>query len=140
MHRPAARRQGGFTLVELLVVITIIGIIGTVVTVNVIGHVAEAKRVKAKEMIVQIKGALDAYRLHNGSYPSEGEGLQKLTEPSKKMGDEPYIKRIPKDPFGEEFIYNLEGRSDIDIICKGEDLQEGTEDDISWRKIEEQEE
>jgi general secretion pathway protein G len=91
-------------------------------------------------MILEIKTALDAYRLHQGSYPSEGEGLQKLTEPSKKMGDEPYIKRIPKDPFGEDFIYNVEGRNEIDIICKGEDHQEGTEDDISLRKIEEQEE
>jgi type II secretion system protein G len=104
---------------------------------NVPAHVAQAKRIKASEMILQFKGALDAYRLHRGSYPSEAEGLEKLTEPSRKRGDEPYIRRIPKDPFGEAFIYRVDGHSTIDIICKGEDLQEGTEDDITLRTIEE---
>jgi general secretion pathway protein G len=133
MHQPAACRQSGFTLVELLVVITIIGIIGTVVTVSLIPHVAEARQVQTRRMILQIKGALDAYRLHHGAYPTAGQGLQKLTEPSSKMGGEPYIEQLPRDPYGEEFIYCLVSEGGINIISKGEDRQEGTDDDLTLR-------
>lgn len=127
------RTRHGFTLVELLVVITIIGIIGTVVTVNVIQHVATARQTKAVQMINQLKDACDIYKIHKGAYPSD---LQKLTEPSKKNGDEPYVKKIPADPYGNDFVYKVDGKN-IDLICKGSDGQEGNEDDITWKKIEE---
>jgi general secretion pathway protein G len=128
----ASLRRRAFTLIELLVVITIIGIIGTVVTVNVIQYVDNARETKAREMIIQLKTTCDSYRIHKSTYPSD---LEKLTEPSKKNGDEPYLKNVPKDPYGEEFIYKVDGKK-IEIISKGLDRQEGTEDDITLEKIE----
>ena len=122
----------GFTLVELLVVITIIGIIGTVVTVNVIQHIDTAKRTKTIEMIVSLKGACDIFRMHKGRYPKD---IEELTQPSKKNSDEAYLRVVPKDPFGSEFIYNAEGRK-IEIESSGPDKQEGSEDDITLEKIE----
>jgi general secretion pathway protein G len=126
------QRSRGFTLVELLVVITIIGIIGTYVTVNVVQYIESAKRVKSIEAIVALKGQCDIYKIHKGKFP---ETLEKLTEPSKMNSDESYVKKIPKDPFGNEYVYKVDGK-ELELMSKGADGQDGTEDDITLEKIE----
>ena len=132
-HFHPRQRTSGFTLVELLVVITIIGIIGTVVTVNVLQYIDTAKRTKAIDMIITLKTACDSYRMHKGEYPAS---LDKLTEASKKNGNESYVKKLPKDPYGQDFVYKVVSPKEIQLSSKGLDKQEGGDDDITLEKIE----
>ena len=135
MHpTPSPRRA--FTLVELLVVVTIIGILGTVVARSHIAHIWDAKRVRTREMILEVRSALDSYLLHHGRYPTEGEGLELLTQPSERMVGLPYLRHVPLDPYGGEFIYHVVGDLQIEIISQGRDAEEGTDDDISLSEIE----
>jgi general secretion pathway protein G len=135
MHTaPSSRRA--FTLVELLVVITIIGILGTVVAHSYVGHIWEAKAVRTREMLLEVRSALDAYMLHHGSYPSDGEGLERLTERDQRLGGLPYLRFVPVDPYGGKLIYRVVGDLEIELISLGRDQQEGTDDDIRLSDLE----
>src|SRR6202022_2401016 len=78
MREKMRRSQGGFTLIELMVVILIIGLLATIVVQSLRGATDKAKRVKAEADISEIKTALDRYYLDVGSYPSSEQGLQAL--------------------------------------------------------------
>ncbi|THB70170.1 MAG: type II secretion system protein GspG [Gammaproteobacteria bacterium] len=122
------RKQAGFTLIEIMVVVVILAILGAVVVPNLLGNVDEARITKAQTDIGTIEQALDMYRLNNSFYPTEEQGLEALvTKPSgspepKKWKQ--YIKELPKDPWGEEYIYEIDGDK-ITILSYGSDLQEG---------------
>jgi len=128
----------GFTLLELLVVIVILGILAGFVGTRIMGRPEEARRMKAKTQIVSIETAIKLYKLDSGSYPTTEQGLQALVE-APTVGELPpnwrkggYLEKgkVPKDPWGNEYIYLSPGvNSDFDLISYGRDGQPGGEDD-----------
>ncbi len=130
MYRPAKPR--GFTLIEIMVVVAIIAILGAAVVPLILDRPEQARQVKAKQDIQSIAAALDLYRLDNFNYPSTDQGLEALVE--KPTGDpEPvnwkdsgYLKKVPKDPWGRDYIYLSPGETgEFDIVSLGRDGQEG---------------
>ena len=131
-REPAAKRrqaQAGFTLVELMVVVAIIAILAAIVGVNVLGSLNTASRAQAKAQIRSFKTALMSYRISFKKFPSSSEGLQALVsnEKNKEFLEE---SNIPKDPWGNDYIYTLEGSRDYTIVSYGADGRAGgVEDD-----------
>jgi general secretion pathway protein G len=136
------KHEGGFTLVEVLVVITIIGLLMALVGPRVLNYLSESKVKTAKIQIQSFASALDLYYLNTGRYPSSGEGLGALVHPAG--GDEgwngPYLKggTVPADPWGKPYVYRSPGEHGAyDIVSYGSDGQEGgtgTAADItSWK-------
>ncbi|MDO6459322.1 type II secretion system major pseudopilin GspG [Granulosicoccaceae sp. 1_MG-2023] len=128
------KKQTGFTLIEIMVVVAIIGILAAVVGPQIFDRPDEARQVKARQDIGTLVQALELYRLDNFVYPSTEQGLQALVE--EPSGDpEPanwkeggYIKKVPNDPWGREYDYISPGEeSDFDIISYGRDGVEGGE-------------
>lgn len=133
-HPTPRRAAAGFTLIEILVVVAIIAIFATVVAVNIGGEVPKAKITKARSDIATLESALDQFRIDNGFYPSTEQGLYALVEPptvgrpARKFRDGGYIKRLPKDPWGEDYLYLSPGvRGEIDVFSYGPDLAQGGE-------------
>ena len=102
-------REAGFTLVEMLVVITIIGLIMGLVGPRVLNYLAESKVKTAKIQIESLSAAIDLYYLDNGHYPSASEGLDALVRrPAGDAGwNGPYLKsqKTPADPWGHPYVY-----------------------------------
>ena len=130
-----ARRalQRGMTLVEIMVVVVIIGLIAGVVSVQVFGQLEDANIKTAQTQIKSVENALDLYRLSNRGYPSTAEGLGVLAAP--KSGA-PVMSEIPKDPWGNDFIYLYPGTQNagkFDLMSYGPDGVQGGGDDIgNW--------
>lgn len=143
--QPRAGNRHGFTLIELMVVIVILGILAGLIVPRIMGRPDQAKQLKAKMQIESISTALKLYRLDNGMYPSTEQGLQALVD-APSSGDIPrnwrsggYLEkgRVPKDPWGNDFIYLSPGmHDDFDIISYGADAVPGGEgkdaDITSW--------
>ena len=127
--RRGHRSQAGFTLVEILVVITIIGLIMALVGPRVLNYLGESKAKAAKIQIESFASALDLYYLDLGRYPSSNEGLAALTRGNNAPGwNGPYLRGgvVPNDPWGHSYVYRAPGaRSPYDIISLGADGQEG---------------
>ena len=126
-RKPAVKRrqaQAGFTLVELLVVVAIISILAAIVGVNVLQALGDASQAQAKAQIRSFKTALMSYRISFKKFPSSSEGLQALVnnEKNKNFLEE---STIPKDPWGNDYVYTLEGSRDYTIISYGEDGRAG---------------
>lgn len=124
----------GFTLLEVMVVIVILGILASLVVPNLLGNKEKADQQKVVTDLVALENSLDMYKLDNSVYPSTEQGLQALV--SKPAGTpEPrnyrnggYIKRLPQDPWGNEYQYLSPGeQGEIDIYSLGADGQEGGE-------------
>ncbi|HVP98202.1 MAG TPA: type II secretion system major pseudopilin GspG [Roseiarcus sp.] len=111
----AASRPGeaGFTLVEMLVVITIIGLVMALVGPQVLGYLGDSKVKAAKIQIESFEAALDLYYLDNGSYPASNEGLKALVErpASASAWNGPYLRSgaLPDDPWGHPYVYKAPG-------------------------------
>jgi general secretion pathway protein G len=105
--------EAGFTLVEMLVVITIIGLIMGLVGPRVLNYLAESKVKTAKIQIESLSAAIDLYYLDNGHYPASGDGLDALVR--RPAGEEswngPYLKapKTPLDPWGHAYLYKTPG-------------------------------
>jgi general secretion pathway protein G len=126
------RRRGerGFTLVEILVVITIIALIMSVVGPRVLNFLSESKVKATRIQLESLSSALDLYFLDTGRYPSTSEGLKALLErPGNAIGwGGPYLKGnvVPDDPWGRSYIFHSPGQSgSYDIVSYGADGQEG---------------
>jgi general secretion pathway protein G len=124
------RAQRGFTLVEMLVVITIIGLIMSLVGPRVLNYLGESKIKAAKIQIQSFTSALDLFYLDAGRYPTGSEGLIVLVKPASGLAawNGPYLKggTVPNDPWGKPYIYRSPGeRSAYEIISYGADGQEG---------------
>ena len=126
----------GFTLIELMVVIIILGVLAMWVAPKIMGRPGEARQVKALLDIQNLETALKLYKLDTGMYPTTGQSLQALVEKPetgnvpKKWKDGGYLEksRVPKDPWGNEFIYLSPGlKGDFDIISYGLDGVPGGE-------------
>jgi general secretion pathway protein G len=106
-----ARAPGGFTLIEILVVITVLGILASLVAPMVFGHIADAKTSAARSQIEIFGLALDAYRMDNDWYPSTAQGLEALVtlpsgDPPARRWRGPYLKKgVPLDPWGRPYAY-----------------------------------
>ena len=116
------KKEEGFTLVELMVVIVIIGLLATVVVMNVMPATDRAALTKARADIATLEQGVEMYRLNKLSYPQGGEGLQAVVS-------EGFIKRLPKDPWGNPYHYSAPGRDGraFDIYSHGADGREGGE-------------
>lgn len=125
-------KQSGFTLIEIMVVVVILGVLGALIVPNIIGAPEEARVTAAKSDIQSIGSALEMYRLNNSIYPSTDQGLDALVEePSgfpepRKWGPDPYLKKVPVDPWGEPYYYFSEDRN-FEIYSYGADRKEGGE-------------
>ena len=121
--------QAGFTLVEILVVITIIGLIMALVGPRVLNYLGESKSKAAKIQIESFSSALDLYYLDLGRYPTTNEGLAALTQGNNAPGwNGPYLRGgvVPNDPWGHGYVYRAPGqRAPYEIVSLGSDGQEG---------------
>lgn len=128
-----ASTQSGFTLIEIMVVVIIIGLLSAMILPNIFGNQIKAFRVKTKSDISTMSQALGMYRLDNFTYPSTSEGLNALsTNPGKQSWTGPYLKRVPKDPWGNAYQYQYPGthNSDsFDLMSFGPDGTAGGEGD-----------
>ena len=129
-RRSRVHGQRGFTLVEMLVVITIIGLIMSLVGPRVLNYLGESKVKAAKIQIQSFSSALDLFYLDAGRYPSTSEGLAALVKPAAGLAtwNGPYVKGgvLPNDPWGKPYIYRSPGeRSAYEIVSYGSDGQEG---------------
>lgn len=131
----------GFTLVEMLVVITIIALIMSLVGPRVLNFLGKSKVKAAKIQIESLASALDLYALDTGRYPSNSEGLEALMQRpgGARTWSGPYLKgnAVPKDPWGKPYAYRSPGQHGAyDILSYGADGQEGGDgaaaDITSW--------
>jgi len=130
------RKVGGFTLIEIMVVVIILGILAGLIIPRIMGRPEEAKRTKARMQMESIETALKLYKLDNGTYPTTEQGLQALVEApavgelARNWREGGYLDkgRIPQDPWGGDYIYLSPGlHGEYDLMSYGRDGQPGGE-------------
>ncbi|WP_247636850.1 type II secretion system major pseudopilin GspG [Methylobacterium sp. 37f] len=113
--RPQRDAQGGFTLVELLVVLVILGLVMGLAGPRVLGYLSSSRDKAAKLQIESFASALDLFYLDNGRYPSTSEGLQSLVQRPAAADNwsGPYLKQgnVPADPWGRPYEYRTPGKT-----------------------------
>ena len=138
----SVRKQRGFTLIELMVVLAIIGILASLVVPNILGRADDARMTSAKTDVGNLMQALKLYKLDNQRFPTAEQGLQALvTKPSTEpvpTNWKSYLDKLPTDPWGKPYQYLNPGlKSEVDVMSWGADGQtggEGVNADIgSWQ-------
>jgi general secretion pathway protein G len=134
-HRPAAaaaprRRQAGFTLIELMVVLVIIGVLAALVVPNVLDRADDARATAARTDVANLTQALKLYKLDNLRYPSQDQGLQALvakpTAGPPAPNWKPYLDKLPQDPWGQPYQYLVPGlKGEVDVFSWGADGKAG---------------
>lgn len=138
------RFQKGFTLLEIIAVVTILGILIGVVGPQIMKMMRQGQRKSTVVVMNGIQQSLNAYQLDCGSYPTTEQTLEALITPPtigtpcKNYDKEGYYakKQVPRDPWGSPFVYLSPGKanpSSYDLYSVGPDKQDGTDDDIkAW--------
>ena len=132
-YQTPRRRSGGFTLLEMMIVVIIIGILAVSIVPQFIGTTHDAKVSAAKGHVSELKNALERFNVHMDRYPTAEEGLKVLVEPppgeqTKWRG--PYIKQLRNDPWGNPYQYRCPGThhpTSFDVWSRGADGQDGGE-------------
>ncbi|WP_276197524.1 type II secretion system major pseudopilin GspG [Ferrimonas senticii] len=131
------RRQRGFTLLEVMMVLVIIGVLASLVAPNILGNKDRANQQKAVADISGLENALQMYYAHNNMMPTTEQGLEALvSRPSgspepRNYQEGGYIQRLPTDPWGNDYVLLSPGEvGRYDLCSAGQDLQLGSEDDI----------
>lgn len=129
------RRQQGFTLIEILVVLVILGLLVSIVAPNIMSRTDEARAQKVFADFSAIGTALNMYRLDNFNYPTSEQGLQALVErPNidpvpRNWKNDGYLESLPRDPWGKPYLYLSPGQNgQFDIFSYGADGVRGGED------------
>ena len=121
-------RESGFTLIEILVVMAIIGMLAIMVAPNIFNQQAGAQIDAALSQISSLEAALDTYRLDVGEYPDSLEGLRENIS-GRAVWNGPYLRRgVPLDPWGNEYVYDSNGR-EFTLSSYGPDGEQGGEGD-----------
>lgn len=131
---PQGRLQGGFTLIEIMVVVVILGILAAVVVPRIMDRPDDARIAKTKQDIRVLESALNLYKLDNFYYPTTQQGLEALVSapsgepPAKNWKQGGYIKSLPKDPWGNPYQYLQPGvKGEFDLFSLGSDNRPGGE-------------
>lgn len=131
-HR--CRQQNGFTLIEIIVVLVILGILAALVAPNVMQGIDRALITQAKTDMKSIETALKLYKMDNFIYPRTEQGLQALVTKTdvppvpKNFKQDGYLDRLPKDPWGADYIYMSPGEhGPFDLYTLGQDGAPGGE-------------
>ena len=128
--------QKGFTLLEIIVVLTIIAIMAAYIAPKVTGRVGDARLSKAKSDIRVLESSLELYKLDNFSYPDTEQGLDSLVnQPSgdlKHWRKGGYIRKLNKDPWGYDYQYQYRGvNGEYDVYSLGSDAAVGGSDEAA---------
>lgn len=132
MHTLNKKKQKGFTLLELMVVVVIIGVLGALIVPNFMDRPNEARVSAAKTDIASISQALKLYKLDNHRYPTAEQGLQSLvvrptTGPAPANWKQ-YLDKLPNDPWGTPYQYLNPGvKGEVDVLSFGADGKNGGE-------------
>lgn len=136
------RKQRGFTLLEIMVVVVIMGMLSAIVATNVMGQKSKAEIETAKINIKNFQGALELYKLDNHVYPTTEQGLEALvSKPTispipKGYNNDGYIVELTQDPWGNDYIYLNPGNHNskgYDVYSAGPDGEPDTDDDVgNW--------
>jgi general secretion pathway protein G len=126
----------GFSFLEIMMVVMIIGILVAVVGPKMLGRVGTAQERTARLQLKNIRTALNDYEMTIGVLPTTDQGLDALVHRPSDVAEnlwEQKMDELPQDAWNEPFIYRCpgEGEREYDLISKGKDRKEGTEDDIS---------
>ncbi|CAI8211899.1 MAG: Type II secretion system protein G [Alphaproteobacteria bacterium] len=117
--------ENGFSFIELMVVIVIIGLLTSVVALNVLPSQDRAMSEKARADVAILAQAIEMFRLENLRYPSMDDGLEALLPDGATPG---YIKALPKDPWGNDYVYLIPGENGVfDVMSFGADGRLGGE-------------
>jgi general secretion pathway protein G len=134
MQNELKRRNRGFTLIEVMIVVVILGVLAALIVPKVMGRPDEARVVAAKQDIAAISQALKLYKLDNRRYPTSEQGLQALLAKPQvapladnwKAGG--YLEKLPKDPWGNDYQFLSPGvHGEFDVFSYGADGQPGGE-------------
>ena len=125
------RQSGGFTLIEIMVVVIIIGVLAATIIPQFIGVKEDAKVSAAKAHVAELEAAIERFFVHMDRYPTAEEGLKILVEApagEDKKWRGPYIKQLRNDPWGNEYQYRVPGvhhTTSFDVWSRGADGADG---------------
>ena len=133
---PRRRGDGGFTLLEMLVVLAIMGVLAAIIAPQVLKYLGSSRTESAKVQIQNIDSALQLYKLDVGRFPTPDEGLGALvTAPPTAPGwNGPYLQKPSAvvDPWGSAYLYRIPGKhGEFDVYSLGSDHAEGGSGDAA---------